>query len=395
MPARDYDVVLYGASGFTGRQTVAYFGKHAPPGLRWAIAGRDRDRLDARRNDVRGLGSVDVLVADSGDQASVDAFVSRTRIVLNTAGPFALYGTPVVDACVRFRTHYVDITGETFWVADLVSQYHARAAADGTRIIPGCGFDSVPSDIGALLVVRQMQETLGEEANLEVRSYFQLGGGGLNGGTAATILNRAKTGRLRQSDAPRDLGPPRYDPAIGTWTGPFFMAPINAWVVRRSAAIYAEWRQPYARDFTYREFLKFDPPFAGAKAVAVTAASAVFGAAVQLPPTRRLLAPLLPQPGTGPSEQKMDDGWFSCEVVGIAADAPLAHLKLRHQGDAGNRATVVFVCESALALALNVGALPGPRAGGILTPAAGLGHILVERLRRVGVTFSQSRQAGE
>jgi short subunit dehydrogenase-like uncharacterized protein len=180
MTTRDYDVVLYGAGGFTGRQTVAYFARHAPEGLRWALAGRHRGKLEAVR-DACGerARTADILIADSAQQDTVDAVVARARIVLNTAGPFALYGTPVVDACVRFETHYVDITGETPWVHELIARYHDRAAASGTRIIPCCGFDSVPSDLGTLLMVRHVQQTFGAPC-VEVRGYFQLSGG-LNG----------------------------------------------------------------------------------------------------------------------------------------------------------------------------------------------------------------------
>jgi short subunit dehydrogenase-like uncharacterized protein len=161
MTERRYDVVLYGASGFTGRQTVNYFAAPTHPGeLRWAIAGRDLAKLEAVRSQLGSADAgVDILVADSRDSAAVDAMVSQTRILLTTAGPFALYGTTLVDACVRFKTHYVDITGETPWVRDLIDRYHERAAADGTRLIPCCGFDSVPSDLGALLMVRHMQRS--------------------------------------------------------------------------------------------------------------------------------------------------------------------------------------------------------------------------------------------
>ena len=158
--SRDYDIVLYGAGGFTGRQTVAYFAAHAPANLRWAIAGPRRATLDAARDQARAaLGDADLIVAPSQDQAAVDAVVARSRIVLSTAGPFALYGTPVVDACVRSNTHYVDITGETPWMREIAARYHEPASANGTRIIPCCGFDSVPSDLGALLMSRHLRET--------------------------------------------------------------------------------------------------------------------------------------------------------------------------------------------------------------------------------------------
>jgi short subunit dehydrogenase-like uncharacterized protein len=146
MAERDYDLVFYGASGFTGKQAVKYFAQHAQE-LRWAIAGRNREKLEAMRAQIGAPASTAVLVAESGDQAAVDAIVSRTQVMLSTAGPFALYGSPVVDACVRFKTHYVDISGETGWVRKLIDRYHQRAAREGTRIIPFCGFDSVISEV--------------------------------------------------------------------------------------------------------------------------------------------------------------------------------------------------------------------------------------------------------
>src|SRR5262245_50242478 len=137
MTERAYDVLLYGAGGFTGRQTVAYFAARAPAGLRWAIAGPRRPTLEAARAEAGArLADADVFVAPSEDQAAVDAVVARSRCVLSTAGPFGLYGTPVVDACVRFGTHYVDITGETPWMREIAARYHVQAASNGTRIIP-------------------------------------------------------------------------------------------------------------------------------------------------------------------------------------------------------------------------------------------------------------------
>ena len=155
MQDRTFDLVLYGASGFVGRQCVDYIAKHAPPGaLRWAMAGPDRTTLEAVNTEAGA--EVEVLTADSHDRASVDRLVADTRVLLSTAGPFSLYGISVVDACVRLRTHYADITGETSWVRDVIDRYHERASADGTRIVPGCGFDSVPSDLGTYLLVRHM-----------------------------------------------------------------------------------------------------------------------------------------------------------------------------------------------------------------------------------------------
>ncbi|MEP0913971.1 saccharopine dehydrogenase NADP-binding domain-containing protein [Leptolyngbya sp. GB1-A1] len=409
MPDRLYDIVLYGASGFVGKQTVQYFARCVDPQqVRWAIAGRNRLKLEAVREEA-GI-AVDVLVADSQDQQAIDAIVAQTRVLLTTAGPFALYGNTLVDACVRFKTHYVDITGETPWVRRLIDRYHAQAAADGTRIIPCCGFDSVPSDLGTYLVVRSMQQ-LGMSVQ-QVNAYFQAVGG-FNGGTLASAFNLYDSHGTTQMNNPFLLDPspppsqaqigfpqggsaaqrnrdpriPAFDPDLNTWVAPFFMAPVNTRIVRRSSALYSGWQQPYGADFTYQEYLKFEEPLAWLKATGATAGLALLTGILQQPQARSLVQPILPQPGSGPSEQTMNEGWFSCELIGTAKEGRKVRGLIRDQGDPGNRATVKFVCESALSLAVQTDELPdGKSRGGILTPATGLGDVLAERLRRAGMT---------
>jgi short subunit dehydrogenase-like uncharacterized protein len=402
MTDRLYDVVLYGATGFVGQQTAQYFARSSQAGqLRWAIAGRNRHKLES----VKAMlgAEVDVLVADSQDQRAIDAIVAQTRVILSTAGPFALYGTPLVDACVRFKTHYVDITGETPWVRELCDRYHEQAALDGTRIIPCCGFDSVPSDLGAYLMVRYMQQELGESCQ-SIKAYFQMVGG-FNGGTLASGLNLYDSGQAAQVNNPFLLNPsgestpaeiarnqdpqlPTYDADIKTWVAPFFMSPVNTRIVRRSCALFEQWQQPYGTDFTYQEYLKFNPPFAWLQAIGVNAGMALFGGIMQQAPLRPFVQPLLPKPGTGPSEQTMNEGWFRCELLGITRDGRRVNGSIHDQGDPGNRATVKFLCESALGLALDTDALPGGlQRGGILTPATGLGDVLAKRLRQTGMTI--------
>jgi short subunit dehydrogenase-like uncharacterized protein len=366
---RTYDIVVFGASGFTGRQAVAYLRHHAPAGLRWAVAGRNRPRLDA-------LGHTDVLLADSSDHAAVSAMASQARVLVNTAGPFARYGDPVVDACVRHGTHYVDITGETFWVATVVQRHHRHAAEQGVRIVPCCGFDSVPSDLGAFLLARH-------DWAREIRGYFQLGGGGLNGGTIASVSNMVTSARARDATRSGALSAPRVDDWVRTWVGPFFMAPTNTWVVARSAAIFAEWREPYPEGFTYREFLKYDVPFAAIKCVTASAAIAAFGAVLHMPPLFRVVERWLPQPGEGPSAEQMDRGWFSCQLVGRSDRGDRSQALIKNQGDAGNRSTVKMLCESALCLALG----QCTTRGGVLTPATAFGDRLAARLRQAGMTI--------
>jgi short subunit dehydrogenase-like uncharacterized protein len=402
MSDRPYDVVLYGASGFVGKQTVEYFSHHATPaGVRWAIAGRNHQKLEAVRDEI-GV-AVDVLVADSQDQPAIDAIVSQTCVLLTTAGPFALYANALVDACVRFKTHYVDITGETPWVKTLIDRYHAQAEIDGTRIIPCCGFDSVPSDLGSYLVVRHIQREWGVGCQ-QVNAFFQAYGG-FNGGTLASAFNLFDTGAMKQLEDPFLLNPsathpqaeidhnrdpvvPSFAADLNTWVAPFFMGLVNTRIVRRSSALYEEWQEPYGASFTYQEYLKFDEPLAWFKAAGVTAGLALFTGVLQQPPLRSLLQPILPQPGSGPSEQTMNEGWFSCELLGTAEDGRRVRGWIRDKGDPGNRATVKFVCESALSLALQADELPGGQTrGGVLTPATGLGDVLAERLRRAGMTL--------
>jgi short subunit dehydrogenase-like uncharacterized protein len=304
---------------------------------------------------------------------------------------------------VRYKTHYVDITGETPWAKNLIDCYHEQAAADGTRIIPFCGFDSVPSDLGVYLVVRHLQKTLGAACK-DMKAYFQARGG-LNGGTLASVINLHESGQWFRMQDPFILNPPeastdenndishkhermRYDADIGAWIGPFFMGPVNTRVVRRSAALYDLWHKGYGRRFTYQEYLRYDKPFARAKAYGYTAALAVASEAIKRPATRRLLTPLLPKPGSGPSQRSMDEGWFSCEIRAVAENGRKARGLVHDRGDPANRVTAKCVCESALSLALNEDALPGGlRRGGILTPATGLGGVLADRLHEAGMVI--------
>ena len=409
MSNRDYDVVLYGASGFTGRQTVAYFARHAPAALRWALAGRNREKLAAVSAEVGA--STDILVADSQDQAALDAIAARARIMLTTAGPFALYGTKLVEACVRHQTHYVDITGETVWVRELIDRYHAQAAAEGTRIIPFCGFDSIPSDLGAYLLARHFQQQLGVDCR-RVKAYFQMAGG-INGGTLATAFNLYESGQAARARNPFLLNPtqdatpaavqqnqdpvaPHYDSDLGAWVAPFVMGPINTRVVRRSQALLSEWQAGYGAEFTYQEYTRFDGPLGWLPAAGLALGAKVFGLALQTP-LRLLLKAILPAPGQGPAEKTMNEGWFRCELLGKAADGRQLRGLIKDQGDPGNRATVKFLCEAALCLAMNTTELPGGASrGGVLTPATGLGEVLAERLRQAGMTIEigTTKEAG-
>ena len=405
---RPYDVVLYGATGFVGRQTVAHYAAHAN-GLRWALAGRSAEKLERVRQACGpGAAGAGIIVADATDQKALDAVAAQARVVLCTAGPFALHGSALVAACVAHRTHYVDITGETPWVRGLIDRHHAQAARDGTRIIPCCGFDSVPSDLGAWLVAEAIWQQHGEPC-VTVKACYSMRGG-LNGGTLASALNIMESGQgplladlflLNPPDtAPRDQAghadpvAPHRDADFDAWVGPFMMGPINTRVVRRTAALLqARGDAAYGADFRYQEYLRFGKgPLAAAAATGVSVGMGVGQVAMGFKTARALARAVAVSPGQGPSERTMDGGSFRCELVGKSASGKVMRGRVAGQGDPGNRATTKFVCESALALALQPQALPGgERAGGVLTPASGLGMVLGQRLLAAGMNLEPMR----
>ncbi len=398
---RRLDLVLYGASGFVGRQTVAYIAMHASD-LRWAVAGRNEAKLREVLAKVGGAASeAEVIVADAHDAAALDALAAATRVVLSSAGPYAVFGSELVAACVRQGTHYVDITGETPWVRELIDRHHEQARADGTRIVPGCGFDSVPSDLGAWMLTRAMLERH-TEACADIKASFAMKGG-VNGGTVASLLNIMKMGRDEafmqpfllnpEGSAPADVKrhadpfAPHHDDDLGAWLGPFVMGPINTRVVRRSAALArARGDEGYGDDFHYQEYMHFGDGPAAALAAAGASSAAVTGqGALALAPMRWLLSKVTPAPGEGPSERAMDEGFFRCKLVARSPSGQVLRGTVSDQGDPGNRATTKFVCEAALAFVHDARYLPGGRDGGVLTPATALGDVLVNRLRQAGM----------
>ena len=398
--SRQYDVVLYGASGFVGRQTVDYFANHpevASSGLTWALGGRSADKLEAVRK-ACGAKRAGIVVAEAHDAAAMDALARSAKVVLSTAGPFALYGSALVDACVRHGTHYVDITGETPWVKSMIDLHHASAKRKGARIIPFCGFDSIPSDLSAYLANAAMLERYGE-ACVETKVAFSIRGG-FNGGTLASLFNMLASGQSQAMADPFLLNPggtrpnnasahcdplgPRRDADFGAWLGPFMMSTINTRVVRRSAALLG-----YADGYQYQEYLRRGKgPVAAMAATSLSVGSFASQAALRLSPIRKLAQKLAPPPGAGPSEASMDGGSFRAQWVGHSASGKMVRGMLADKGDPGNRATTKMLCESALALALQLDALPGgTKHGGLLTPASGLGDVLVQRLRAAGMTL--------
>jgi short subunit dehydrogenase-like uncharacterized protein len=399
---RLYDVVLYGASGFVGRQTVAYFAQHAGR-LRWALAGRNEAKLEqARAAAGAGAASAGIFVADAADDRALSSLAAQSSVVLSTAGPFALYGSALVAACVAQRTHYCDITGETPWVREMIDRHHERAAAAGTRIVPCCGFDSVPSDIGALLVAEAVKRDSGQRC-VGIKACHSIRGG-LNGGTLASLLNLAEAGALDrladpfllnpQGSAPADRSAhadplaPRHDGDFEAWLAPFVMAAINTRIVRRSVALLPPRGSPYAPGMVYQEYLRTGRGPLGA-AIATGMAGGIGAGVVGMRSAawRAALRKLLPKPGQGPSERAMDNGSFRCELIGQSDNGTQVRGRIAGHGDPGNRATTLFVCEAAMALAGDLRKLPGgAKRGGVLTPATALGVPYARRLAAAGMT---------
>ena len=396
LAGRRYDIVLYGASGFTGRQTVEYCRKFAPPGLRWAIAGRNRSKLE-----MANSAGVDILVADGQDGEALDRLAAQTRVIATTAGPFSRYGTKLVDACVGNRTHYCDITGETPWIRRQIDRHHARASAEKTRIVTSCGFDSIPSDYGSWLIWGHIRDSLQSEC-MSVSAYFRVGGG-INGGTVASLFYMIESGEIvvardpflldpdpaahTAEDRARNADPAgvHYDAQLRSWVAPFVMGMINTRVVRRTQALLGT-------RFDYQEYARFNKP---STARMVTIGGKIFEAVARSGAGRRVIEHLLPQAGDGPSERTMNEGFFECELIGHAKSGERVRGIFKGRGDAGNRITVKCLCESAFVLASDTAqSAVKPASGGVLTPVVGLGEELIPRLAAAGIEFTLDLQSG-
>ena len=401
-PARTHDLVVYGATGFVGRLLAAYLAGAAPAGLRIALAGRSRSRLEQVRGELPAAARDWPLVeADSTDAASLAALAASTRVLATTVGPYLRHGLPVVEACARTGTHYADLTGEVLFVRRAIDATDAVARDTGARIVHACGYDSIPSDLSVLLLAERAR---GDGAGgLHDVQLVATARGGVSGGTVDSVraqfeeLGRDTTARRVVGDPyalspdrdaepdtrqPRDAGPPSRTPD-GRWTAPFVMAPFNTRVVRRSNALQ-DWA--YGRGLRYGEVMGCGWGIPGAAAAtAITAALAGFAAAMSLPPTRSLLDRVLPDPGSGPGEQTRARGWFRMEVDATTGSGRRYRATAAGQGDPGYAATAVMLGETVLGLALDGDRLPD-RAGS-LTPATALGPVLVERLRAAGHTY--------
>lgn len=395
---REYDVVLYGATGYTGQLVAAQLLVRAQ-GARLAIAGRNAEKLHQVR-DTLGQPTLPVLVGDSSDPSFLADMAGRTAVVCTTVGPYARYGEGLVAACAHAGTSYCDLTGEFQFVRRMIDRYGEAAQKSGARLVHCCGFDSIPSDLGVLFLQEQAKARLGGPCQHVRTAVLKLRGGG-SGGTLASMTNLIEEARKDPSIAqlmtdPYNLNPeaersgpdgrdqslPSLDPDFG-WTAPFPMAPINTRVVRRTNAVLG---YPYGRDFRYDEFLVTGAGAKGMLAAASTSVGIFAGvAALALPPTAAIAKRFLPKPGEGPTPQQRAAGYFLYELLGTR-DNGNVRVRVSANRDPGYGATSLMLAEAALCLAQDAERLPVQ--GGSWTPASALGSALVERLNAVGVTFS-------
>ncbi|SHK44836.1 Uncharacterized conserved protein [Pseudonocardia thermophila] len=403
MTDREHDIVVFGATGFVGELVAAYLADHAPAGTRFALAGRSPGKLAAVRDRLPAAAREwPLITADATDAATLAGLAASARVVVTTVGPYAKHGMPLVEACAAAGTHYADLTGEVLFVRAAADKTDAAARATGARIVHSCGYDSIPSDIGVLLLhERAAADDAGGLIEVQLVATAR---GGFSGGTIDTArgqLDAIRTDRAAREIAfdPYGLSPDRAgEPEIeqppdaprparlpdGTWTVPFMMAGYNTRIVRRSNALLG-WA--YGRDLRYGEVMGCGTGLKGlATAAAVMGGMGLIAGGLALPPTRALLDRVLPAPGTGPSEEARRRGWFRDVLHARTESGRRYRGVVAGRGDPGYAATAVMLGESALALALDTDRLPD-RAGS-LTPATGIGSVLAERLRAAGHTYT-------
>jgi short subunit dehydrogenase-like uncharacterized protein len=400
---RDYDLVVLGATGFTGKLVAEYllaqYGLNAE--LRWAVAGRNEAKLESLRSEL-GAPELPILLADSDDVASLDTLAQQTAVICSTVGPYALYGSNTVAACARHGTDYCDLTGEVQWMQRMIADHQHTAQDSGARLVHTCGFDSIPSDLGVLFVQNAMLERHGVTAP---RVKYRVKGfsGAFSGGTVASMINMFEEmsrdpSLKRQVEDPYALLPPDaargndvtdqsaavYDEDFECWTIPFVMAAINTRVVRRSNALL---EFPWGEDFRYNEAILTKDGSPGWQAKVAAAGNTAGSAAMGIAPLRAMMKRFLPSPGEGPTLEQREKGYFDIRMHASHPTDASKNVGATVEGDRdpGYGSTAKMLGESAVSLALD----KLPRKGGFWTPASALGVTLIERLHtNAGVSFT-------
>lgn len=385
---REYDVAVFGATGYVGHRLVAELVKMSEGvPLKILATARSQEKVQSLSKEFPTV-TFDVL--NVLEAPRVDALVKRTRLVANCVGPFDLYGENVVSACARLGTHYLDITGEILFVRRMIEKYEDVARKSGAMIVPFAGFDSVPSDLGVYLISQEMKKNYNQKVALVDLVYKVRGG--INGGTAATALDMGSkiSAQVKKNYyylAPKmpareytELSNPRFIPEIGKYVAPFFMEPINNKVVYRSLALAGP-ETNLTQDFRYRESVATPGGTLGAFATAASLRG--FDTLLKFSSGRKVLSRFLPKPGAGPSERSMQNGFFEATVFATGSDGKKLVRKMKAKGDPGNVSTVKLMM-SCIRVVLSNGFSPK---GGILTPAIAFGSDILPALRDSGVSW--------
>jgi short subunit dehydrogenase-like uncharacterized protein len=387
-PSSKFDIVVYGATGFTGQLVAEYLASHyaGKADLKWAMAGRSLDKLASVRNAIGAPADTALIVADAGDPVSLKAMIDQTRSVLTTVGPYQLYGSELVAACAASGTDYFDLCGEPVWMRQMIDAHQVAAQSSGARIVFSCGFDSLPFELGVFFLQQTAKKVLGAPVS-RVKGRVRNMKGTFSGGTAASI-------KATFAAAAKDLslvamlknpfvltpgfeGPkqppgnkPLFDEDLGMWTAPFVMATINTRNVHRSNLLMGF---PYGKDFVYDEMVLTGPGEKGeANAKLVVAANMEMG------------GPGGPKPGEGPSKEQRDNGLYDLLFVGLAEGGRQVRVAVRGDRDPGYGSTSKMISECAICLLRDTPEVPG----GIWTPGAAMGDRLIKRLvDHAGLTF--------
>ena len=404
------DLIVFGATGFTGKLVVEYLIKNYGMDnqeFTWAIAGRDKLKLETLKQSFMGIDSqsvkIETYVADSFNPQSLDVLTSSCRIIISTVGPYLKYGLPLVESCVKNHTNYCDLTGEVPFIRESIDLFHEKALKNKCKIIHSCGFDSVPSDLGVLLLQKDSLQKFNkvcDKVSLFVRSLK----GGLSGGTISSMINIKKyihshPDKRNVLKSPYSLNPidkiknnvrqqvlksVRWDNTFNKWTSPFLMAGVNTRVVQRTNAI-AEFS--YGKNFKYNEMYSFEKGMSGflkASTMLMILAFLHFSMRSNLV-LWMLKKTIFPKPGEGPLKSKMQSGFFNLKIIGSINEIPKNSVTVLGDSDPGYSATAKMLTESAICILLNENNIPNKY--GVLTPASGIGLALLERLKGKGISF--------
>ena len=401
---KPFDVIVFGATGFTGRLVAQYLNASYGVGgaLAWAMAGRSLAKLAEVRRAIGAGEALPLIAADASDAGGLAALAQQSRLIITTVGPYQLYGEALVSACGRAGTDYVDLCGEPVWMARMIPLLEALARASGARIVFSCGFDSIPFDLGVVFLQDEAQRRFGLPLT-RVHCGVRKMKGKPSGGTIASMLaTMEQIGRdpaaVRTMIDPFALTPgfkgPRqpatgsaaYDELAGSWTAPFIMAPINTKNVHRTNALLGH---PWGRDFVYDErMLAGDGADGERRARRMARAIRVQNALLAFAPTRALLRRFaLPKPGEGPGAKEREAGGYELLFIGQTADGRTLRASVRGEGDPGYASTSRMISESALCLVNDVDRTQA--GGGVWTPGAAMGGKLIPRLEaKAGLKFA-------